>query len=160
MVIPSCASGGGVSYNWSYSNWTLRSINNFLVATSINLYYFAFYAYPNIMHLLLWSWKAFLLLMGILAQDLEQKTLKWETLALCPCSALNGMAPTTDLWDTLLCMYEEKFTTSSQREGGRFLEWRRHVSISSSDLFFLSTIPFYFGVYGTECSIWIPFVSQ
>ena len=35
-----------------------------------------------------------------------------------------------------------------------------HVAISFSDLFFLSAIPFWCGVYGTECSIWIPSYSQ
>ena len=77
-----------------------------------------------------------------------------------PCSALNGVTPTNDLWGTLFCKYEAHFTGSAQREGGRCLAWRRHVTISFSDLFFLSATPFCCGVYGTECSIQIPSSSQ
>ena len=51
-------------------------MKHFLLATSIDLYGFVSYAYPNSIHSLLWDWKAFLLLMGILAQALEPKTLK------------------------------------------------------------------------------------
>ena len=81
--------------------------------------------------------------------------IKWETSGLCPNSASKGVAPITDLWGTLFWMYEAQFTASAQREGGRCLAWRRHVSISFSDFFFLSTTPFCCGVYGTECFIWI-----
>ena len=38
--------------------------------------------------------------------------------------------------------------------------WIRHVSISFNDLFFLLATLFCCGVYGIECSIWIPYDSQ
>ena len=78
-------------------------------------------------------------------------------IGLIPMRCFERVTPTTDLWSTLFCKYEARFTASTQREGGRCLAWRRHVSISFSDLFFLSATPFCCGVYGTECSIRIPF---
>ena len=104
--------------------------------------------------------KEFILSMGILAQALEPKTIKWETLGLCPWSASSGVAPNTDLWDTLFYMYEAQVTASTQREGVRFFAWKRHVSISFNDRCFLLATPFYCGVYGTKCSIQIPSYSK
>ena len=112
------------------------------------------------MHSLIWALKAFLLSIGILAQALELKNLRWETLGLYPCSASNGVTPTTDLWGTLFYKYESQFTALAQREGGICLAWRRNVAISFSDLFFLSDSPVCCGVYEPECSIRIPSDSQ
>ena len=112
------------------------------------------------MHSLLCAWNSFLLSSGILVQSLEPKTLRWETLGLYPYNASNGVTPTTDLWGTLFYKYEAQFTASAQREAGRCLAWRMHVSISFSDLFFLLAMPIFCGVYGTECSIQIPSDSQ
>ena len=118
VFIPSYALDGGASHYWSSSNWTLRSMKHFLVATSIDLYAFPSFAYPSRMHSLLWAWKAFLLLIGILAQDLEPKTLKWETSGLFPCSASNGVAPTTELWGTLLCKYKQNLQLLPKEKEG------------------------------------------
>ena len=95
-----------------------------------------------------------------MSQALEPKTLKCETLGLCPNSAPKEVASITYLWDTLFWMYVAWFTNSSYREGGIFLSLRRHVSISFNDLFFLSATPLCCVVYGTECSIPIPSHSQ
>ena len=81
-------------------------------------------------------------------------------IGLIPMQCFEWCDPNYDLWGTLFYKYEAQFTASAQRQGGRCLAWRRHVSISFSDLFFLSTTPFCCGVYGTECSIRIPSDSQ
>ena len=109
------------------------------------------------MHSLLWGWISFLLLDGILSHALEPKTLRYETLGLCPISSLNGVTPTTYLWGTMFWLYETQFTASSHKYGGRSLALRRQVAIYFNDHFFLSSTPLCCGVYGNECCIWITF---
>ena len=93
----------------------------------------------------------------ILAHILEPKTLRCETLGFCSINSSKGFTQITDLWWTLLWIYGAQFTTSAHRYGGIFLDSRMHVAISFRDVFFLSSTPFCYVLYGTECCISIPY---
>ena len=107
------------------------------------------------MHSLLWACKYFLLLVGIFGSFLKAKKYNMWNIGLMFHQCFKSSIPNYWLPRYSIMNIGRKFSFLTSQIWRKVLDSKRNVSIAFKDLFFLSTTPFCYHVYETECSIWI-----
>jgi len=112
------------------------------------------------MHGWLCGSNVFLFSKGMWAHAHDPKIQKWVTSSFLLLQSSKGFLSLTYLWGDLFWLWLAQLSASSKILGGSSFVCSMQLAISLRDLFFLSTIPFFYRVYGTVCCNSIPTSRQ